>query len=193
MTKPVTMESVLEFVRSYVTATYETEVASYTEHDQDAFLRRFRRLEQYFAKGVQTGIPASLPKYADEEDRAAFTAKAGRLVTPLIFKIKQWRHPEHGVLYQVYIGATTPAKHTGYGKSLLIAPRDGELKIVARYTPDLACFATGQHAGAPCPDCRGLGWEYLDGLKLPSFGTPEQTLRIEAPSWPKFAAEYERD
>jgi hypothetical protein len=85
------------------------------------------------------------------------------------------------------------AKYTGYGESKLVAPLDGELKIVGAYTPDLACFATGQHAGKPCPDCRGLGWKHLDGLKVTSFGTPEQTLRLRAPSLAQYAAEYERD
>jgi hypothetical protein len=193
MSNTVDMEPVLDFLRSYVTASYETEVARYTEQDPKVFLPRIRRLEQFFAKGVSTGISASLPKYDDEDERAMFTAKAARLVRGAIFKIKQWKHPREGVLYQAYLGSTTPAKHTGYLESLWVKKQDDELKIVGRYTVCRSCFATGQHGGARCPDCNGLGWNYLEGLKLTSFGTPEQTLRIEAPSFPPYLPEYNSD
>ena len=193
MSNTVDMEPLLGFLRSYVTASHETEVARYTEQDPKAFLPRIRRLEQFFANGVSTGISASLPKFDDEDERALFTAQAAQLVPPAIFKIKQWNHPREGVLYQAYLDSSTPAKHTGYFESLLIRKQGDELKIVGRYTVCFACFATGQYDGSRCPDCSGLGWNYLEGVKLTSFGTLEQTLRIQAPSFPSFIPEYNSD
>jgi hypothetical protein len=111
MSNTVAMEPLLEFLRNYVTMRHETEVASHTEQDLKSFLPRIRRLEQFFAKGVSTGISASLPKFDDDDERAIFTAQAAQLIPQPIFKIKQWKHPQAGVFYQVYLGSSTPAKH----------------------------------------------------------------------------------
>jgi hypothetical protein len=186
------MEALLALLRTYVIASHETEVALYTERDPNAFLPRIRRLEQFFANGVSAGISASLPKF-DDEERAIFTSKAARLVPPPIFKVKRWNHPREGIFYQAYLGSSTPAKRTSYFESLLARKQGDGLKIVARYTVCLACFSTGQHGGTRCPDCDALGWNYLEGLKLTSFGAPEETRHIEAPTLPAFVPEYDSD
>jgi len=184
-------EKLLTFVHAYVSSDYETEVASYTEHDQDAYLKRIRHLEQFFA-GVSIGHSASLLEFNDKE-RRLFTAEAARLIPRSIFKIKQWRHPSEGVLYQVYLGSSTPTKTKGYGQSFLIRRADGGFKIVARYAVCRACYGTGKHDGKRCPQCYAPGWDYIEGLKLKSFGDLQETLRLEAPTNLKFLPEYESD
>jgi hypothetical protein len=192
MSNTAEMDELLAFLRGYVAADHEVDVAQYTERDPKEFLPRIRRLEQFFAEGVSTGISASLPEF-DDEERAIFTAKAARLVPRSLFKVKKWEHPREGVLYQAYLGSPTPAKQKGYLTSVLVKKVRGDFKIVGRYAVCLACFATGRHGGKRCPDCSAPGWDYREGLKLKTFGKLQETLRLEAPTNPAFLSEYESD
>jgi hypothetical protein len=185
------LEGLLAFLRDYISADHETEVARYTERDQKEYLTRIRHLEQFFVN-VSTGLSASLPEF-DDEERAIFTAKAARLVPRSLFKVKKWQHPREGVLYQAYLGSPTPAKQKGYLTSVLVKKVRGDFKIVGRYAVCLACFATGRHGGKRCPDCSAPGWDYREGLKLKTFGKLQETLRLEAPTNPAFLSEYESD
>lgn len=186
------LDAVVAWLHSYVAADHETEVARYVEHDQQTYVALIRNLERFFTGEVSTGLGASLPTF-DDDDRELFRAKADRLIPRAIFKVKRWEHPREGVLYQAYLGSSTPARQNGYHQSLLVKPMAGEFTIVARYAVCRSCFATGQYDGKRCPDCSAPGWDHREGLNLKSFGDAQATRHLEAPTNPAFLPEYESD
>jgi hypothetical protein len=186
------LDAVVAWLRSYVAADHETEFAQYVEHDQQKYVALIRNLERFFSDEVSTGLDASLPALNDD-DRALFRAQADTLIPRAIFKIKRWKHPQEGVLYQAYMGSPIPARQNGYHQSLLVKPMEGQFTIVARYTACLACFATGLYDGKRCPDCSAPGWDYREGLNLKSFGNAQATRHLQVPTNPAFLPEYESD
>lgn len=185
-------DAIVAWLRRYVAADHETEVAQYVEHDQQKYVALIRNLERFFSGEVSTGLGASLPTL-DDDDRELLRAQAHELIPRAIFKVKRREHPREGVLYQAYLGSPIPARQNGYHQSLLVKPMAGQFTIVARYAACLACFTTGLYDGKRCPDCSAPGWDYREGLNLKSFGNAQATRHLKAPTNPAFLPEYESD
>lgn len=185
------MDRVVGFVREYIAADLEAERAGGVDNDE--YLRRLQALKAFHDKGVGPGQPLVLSDELSQAEREQLAMQASKLRPRPFFKLKRWKHREQGILYQAYLGSSTPSKKKGYYESVLVKDVGGTLAIIARHSVCGACFATGLHAGKRCPDCEAPGWRYVEGLNLTSFGEPEVTLRFEAPTNTTFLPEYESD
>jgi hypothetical protein len=116
-----------------------------------------------------------------------------------LFQVKTLSHPDQGILAIGYAGETStalpPPFSSGYKYLYLMQPQGDSWAICGHYTPCFACMSLGcSQAGETCAPCGGLGWEYLFGLDLKSWGSVTGTLKLVAPREPEpHQKEYEKD
>jgi hypothetical protein len=186
------LDAAIEWLHEYVSADFKAQRARFLEPDAQQYSLLARHLQDFFSSDVPSGLSIGRPEL-DEETLAVFKAQAANARTRPIFKVLQFKHTRHGILYQAYVASPTASIRTGYFESLLVTKIEGDFKIVGRYLACSACFATGNQAGKRCPDCSAKGWDFRQGLRLKVFGKLLDFRRLQAPTNPNYLTEFDSD
>jgi hypothetical protein len=187
------MDQVVDFLRAFLQADYRMQYGKLSEPDDAKFMALVRAADVFYdGKDFGSGgsrmddKPASL--YASESYRKA----AAELHPAPLFAVAEYQHGK-GPLYRAWTGMdTTGPRGTSLFYNYYVQPRQGALKIVARYTICTTCLGAGSTAEAPtCRACRGEGWEHRGGARFKLLGRLVAVRKLAAPTDPLSQAAYQ--
>lgn len=186
------MEEVAAFLRDYVEAEHAAQMCLYTERDDAVLQVKLDTLQTFHAPAVPPDVRAPLVRDESWFSQAAETL--GSIQPRVLFQIKHYQHPELGDLFRAYVSSNLRAgKKVGYFASLYLAGHEGRLRIVSRYLICLDCEGAGRVNGKKCRECKGKGWEYFYGLKLPDPGALIEVRRLRSPDIAQNRVDYDSE
>ena len=190
-----TLQDAADILHSALEAELAYKQAVCAEPEEDAYQQaRQELLKHYVAEGSTWH-----EERVQSKDFRPNPALAERFRRRDLSQVKTLNHPEEGALAIGYAGETStalpPPFSSGYKYLYLLRPQGDSWAICGHYTPCFACMSLGcSPDGETCSTCDGLGWEYLFGLNLETWGEVTGALKLLAPREPApHQQEYERD
>ncbi len=157
------MEKVSQFIQAFIALEFDVTVQLRTESDAALIEKNLNALNEKF-HGLPSGQHLSTVRTLEnpEDVRAQVQPR-------VLFEIKEYKHALLGPLYRVYLSSHFHGDNTCFC-NFYVAAIEQELKIIARYNVCNECHGTGQHGGASCEECAGIGWNLRGGTAFESIG-----------------------
>ncbi len=186
------MDQVVEFMRDFIKAEHAAQMAQYTERDDAAFAAKLDALKAFYAPALEPDVRPPATRNAAYFKEAADTLDT--IQPRVLFQIKHYKHPKLGDFYRTYVTDKIRAgKKATYFANLYVIDKKGKLQITAKYIICLDCEGTGKVDGKRCPECKGKGWEYFFGIKIPALGAPDEVRKLHKPDNAAHLADYEAE
>lgn len=192
------LDEAVDFFQRFIQAEYEMAVAAYSEPDSQRYARKLEAFEQLL-KGVRTR-DARVRGVDDLElgilgDDWFETGKRilERYRPRTLFQVKHYTHSELGDLFRAYVSEPDAFMGKAYSASFYATQVEDTLRVISLYFICDECEMTGTVQGAPCPECQGTGWRFMEGRRIGPPGTLVGVRKLQPPSRPEQLKEYEAE
>lgn len=174
------MDETIAFVNRVIDAEYRALRASYTEPDDDAYLRLHREAEALFDNrpGHVMALGFGRPPGESPERLAELAGAAEQFAPRTLFVVRRRRHPTRGDVFEAVVGPSRRSAAPQYDERWLVARVDGTPKVIARYARDRA------RRDEPA-------WELVSGTDLTELGPALEVRRLTPPSKPAQRADWD--
>jgi hypothetical protein len=184
------MDEVIGFIKQFIQAEYEAEVARFSEPDYDVFSEKAERVDACYVPDLYGTVsrPMSLPAAVFEKMKR----QAAEVTPRVLFEIRQYQHPKLGALYRCYLSdRRRRPEGTSYFDNKFVASTEEGLKIIASYERCDACQGSGKVDGERCRECELEGWRMGAGAKLRALGPLVERRKLTPPTDPQDLPLYE--